>query len=150
MGNQDRQDIFDRLMRLPGLRVFEPFYRKFKEQLLYLFFGVLTTLVNLIVFYFTTRRLPPLGANVIAWIAGVLFAYVTNRTWVFRSSNTGILREFLSFCGGRVVTLLLEEVVLWGGISLLRFNTMIVKIIAQILVIVGNYVVSKWFVFKEK
>lgn len=143
----ENKDIFDRIMHLPVLRIFEPFYIRFKEQLLYLFFGVLTTIVNLAVFWLALRALPPLGANVIAWIAGVLFAYVTNRTWVFHSSNEGIGREFLSFCGGRVVTLLMEELVLWAGISLLHVNPMVVKIIAQVLVVVGNYVVSKWFVF---
>ncbi|MDO5477229.1 MAG: GtrA family protein [Eubacteriales bacterium] len=144
------KDIFDRLMHLPGLRLFEPFYKRFKEQLLYLFFGVLTTIVNLIVFWLALHSLPPLGANIIAWIAGVLFAYVTNRTWVFRSSSGSIVREFISFCGGRIVTLLMEELILWSGIDLLHIHAMVVKIIAQILVVVGNYIISKWFVFKEE
>lgn len=147
--DMENKDIFDRLMQLPVLRLFEPFYKKYKEQLLYLFFGVLTTIVNLIVFWLVLHSLPVLGANIVAWVAGVLFAYVTNRTWVFKIHNGSIVREFISFCGGRVFTLLMEEFILWSGISLLHVNAMIVKIIAQILVVVGNYIVSKWFVFKE-
>ena len=79
---EEKQDILDRIMNLPVLRAVNPFYRKYKEQLLYLFFGALTTFLNLFVFWVTAKILPPLWANVIAWVAGVIFAYVTNRIWV--------------------------------------------------------------------
>ena len=145
----ERKDIFDRIMAWPVLRIFEPFYRKYKEQLLYLFFGALTAFLTLFVFWLCAKAMPPLLANVIAWIAGVIFAYVTNRIWVFNSRSASIAAEFLAFCGGRLATLGMEELVLWLGISVLHGNIMLVKTIAQVLVIVGNYAVSKWFVFKD-
>ncbi len=146
---EEKKDIFDKLMELPLLRIFRPIYQKYKEQLLYLFFGALTTFLNLFVFWVCVKYLPPLWANVIAWIAGVVFAYVTNRIWVFASKSEKLMKEFISFTLGRLATLGLEELILWVGIEVLSIKTMIVKIVAQILVIIGNYLVSKWFVFKE-
>ena len=147
---EKNKDIFDKIMSLPGLRALYPFYSRHKEPLLYLFFGALTTLLNLFVFWLCAKAMPPLWANIIAWIAGVIFAYVTNRIWVFNSKSENLIKEFLSFTAGRLATLGLEELVLWVGISLLGLNTMAVKITAQILVIIGNYLVSKLFVFKKQ
>ena len=147
-----KEDIFDRLMHLPVLRVFEPFYQKHKEVLLYLLFGGLTTVVSVVSFaLFVGLGLNELVANVLSWILAVLFAYVTNRTWVFASkadTRAGIVREMASFFGGRVATLLVEEGLLAVFITWLGLPAVPVKIAAQVIVIVLNYVVSKFFVFK--
>ena len=137
------------------LRPIFPFYQKYKEQLLYLFFGALTTFVNIIVFLLFTSpiELPALVANIIAWVIAVSFAYITNRTWVFSNKAQkpkGIAREVFSFTLGRLATLGMEEVILWIGMGFLGINTLVVKIIAQVLVIIGNYVISKWFVFRKR
>ena len=149
-----KDDIFDRLMRLPLLRVFEPFYKKHKEVLLYLLFGGLTTVVSIVVFaLFFGLGLNELIANVISWILAVLFAYVTNRTWVFADkadTRAGILREIAAFFGGRLATLLVEEAILAVFITWLRLPALPVKIAAQIVVIVLNYFISKLFIFKKK
>ena len=148
-----KDDIFDRLMHLPVLRIFEPFYKKHKEVLLYLLFGGLTTVVSIASFALLTSGLGmnELVANVISWILSVLFAYVTNRTWVFAAkadTKAGIAREIASFFGGRIATLLVEEAILAVFITWLGFAALPVKIAAQIVVIVLNYVISKFFVFK--
>ena len=154
MGSNEPRDIFDRLMALPLLRLFEPFYKKHKAVLLYLFFGGLTTVISIAVFWLFRRPfgLNELIANVISWVIAVLFAFFTNRTWVFRApthSAGEFLRQMGSFFGGRVVTLLIEEALLAVFITWLGFPDMPVKIAAQVIVIVLNYVISKLFVFKK-
>jgi len=92
-------------------------------------------------------------ANVISWIFAVSFAYITNRIWVFQSRNHGfreILKEIVSFFLGRVATLLLEEVILYVGINMLGIDKILIKLIAQVLVLIGNYVISKFIVFSQK
>ena len=143
-----KKDIFDRIMDTKLLSPLNPFYRKYKQPLLYLFFGGLCTVVNIVSFWLVAKAMPALTANVIAWIISVAFAFWTNRTWVFDHSQN-IRREAVRFVGGRIGTLVLEELILWIGIDLLSFPTMPVKILGQIAVIIGNYVISKWFVFKE-
>ena len=78
-----KPDIFDKIMHLPGLRVFEPLYKKYKEVLLYLFFGVLTTVVSIgsYAFFNVTLGINELIANVISLVLAVLFAFFTNRIW---------------------------------------------------------------------
>ncbi len=152
--NENKKDIFDRIISWKVFRPVQPFYQRYKEQLLYLFFGALTTLVNIVVYWSLTTPLgmAPLLANVIAWVVAVAFAYVTNRTWVFdqkAGEPKGILREAASFAAGRLATLGLEELILWLGIDVLGVHDLLVKIVAQVLVIVGNYVISKWFVFRK-
>lgn len=152
--SKDQPDIFDRIMAWRLLRPLQPFYQKYKEILLYLFFGGLTFFLSILLYWLFAHPLglPPLIANAISWVLCVAFAYVTNRTWVFRDKAyepRGILREAASFAAGRLVTLGLEELILWLGITVLGVNDVAVKIVAQVLVIVGNYLISKFFVFKK-
>ena len=132
-------------------------FNKYKEIIMYLIFGVLTTIISLIVYYALTYTiLNPNNsiylqiANILSWIAGVLFAYVTNRKYVFESKNKNKLKEFTSFVGSRVTTLILDMLIMGVGVSLLHGNDKILKLISQVLVIVGNYVLSKLIVFKKK
>lgn len=148
------KDIFDRIMEWKILRIFNPFYKKYKEVLLYLFFGGLTTIISIgsYAFFDVSMHMDPMVANIFSWILAVLFAYVTNRIWVFDSNAEdmkGIIQEMFSFFGGRVATLLMEEVILYVGIKLLSMNSIGVKVAAQILVLIGNYLISKLFVFKK-
>jgi len=152
---EEKRDIFDRIMAWRSLSFARPFYQKHKEPLLYLFFGALTTLVNLVVFYVFTAWIviDVLAANALAWVAAVLFAYVTNRTWVFASRATGkgaILREIAGFFGGRVATLLFEEAVIWLFIKRLALPAMPIKLCAQVAIVILNYVISKLLVFRKK
>lgn len=150
----EKKDIFDRLMGLRPFRPLRPFYVKYKEPLLYLFFGGLTTLISIFVFWLfnSPLGLNELVANLISWLLAVLFAFLTNKTWVFQSGGQekGFLSLMLSFYAGRLVTLGLEELLLLVFITWLGFNSMAVKIAAQIVVIVLNYVISKLLVFRDK
>lgn len=159
---QKKPDIFDKIMSWRFLKVFQPFYAKNKEMLLYLFFGVLTTVVSFItaglskIFLETitcSSGIVATVSTVISWICAVTFAYITNRIWVFESNVTkagAVFAEALSFYGGRVFTLLVEMGMMWVGYSLLSFNYWATKIIANVVVLILNYIISKLIVFKKK
>lgn len=131
-------------------------YNKYKEALLYLFFGVCTTLVNLVTKWIllltvidSSNAIQLQVAIIISWIVSVLFAYVTNRKYVFESKSKSIFKEISSFFGSRVLTLILEMVIMYIFVTALNFNVYLFTIISQVLVIVLNYVFSKLFVFKK-
>ena len=128
---------------------------RYREQLLYLVFGFLAFLVSMGTFALADRVLmmPTLVANVFSWVITVAFAYITNRIWVFESKATGlkpIVREILSFAAGRLLTLGVEELMLFVGVTLLAFDSILVKLVAQVVVIILNYVISKFVVFRRK
>lgn len=131
-------------------------FNKYKEIIMYLIFGVLTTVVSLVTYYALTltilnpeKAMQLQLANIISWIVSVSFAYVTNRKFVFESKSEDIVKEATSFVGGRVLTLLLDMAIMFIFVTLLHLNDKIFKIVSQVLVIVTNYVISKLFVFKE-
>lgn len=147
-------DIFDRIMLLPGLRLLNPFYRKHKEILLYFLFGGLAMIVSIFSFWLcdVPFGLNALTANLISWIAAVSFAYITNSIWVFRQTASTIgelISQLRNFFSGRVATLLVEEVILWAFVDRLHFNSLLIKIAAQVVVIILNYLISKFFVFQK-
>ena len=132
-------------------------YLKYKHIINYLFFGVLSTLINLVIYYvLTITILNPKNAihlqiaNIVSWIGAVIFAYITNRKYVFESKNKKILKEFTSFFGARIITLLMDIVIMFIGVTLLKQDDKIFKIISQVVVIVSNYIFSKIFVFKKE
>lgn len=131
-------------------------FNKYKEIIMYLIFGVLTTVISLIVYYALTYTiLNPNNsiylqiANILSWIAGVLFAYFTNREYVFESKNENKLKEFISFVGARVTTLILDMIIMGVGVTFLHINDKILKLISQVLVVIVNYVLSKLIIFKK-
>lgn len=133
------------------------FYQKHKEIINYIIFGGLTTVVSLVVYYigvFTflnpENSIQLQIANILSWIAGVLFAYFTNRKFVFESKNNNKLKEATTFVSSRITTLILDMIVMWLGVTIFRFNDKFIKIISQVLVATSNYVLSKLFVFKKK
>lgn len=149
------RDIFDRIMGLPGLRRFYGLYAKYKSVLLYLFFGGLTTVISIASFWgcVSLLEINELVSNVISWICAVSFAYATNRVWVFQSTAKGVrqrISEAASFYSGRLVTLGIEELMLLVFVTLLHGNGMAVKVIAQIVVLVLNYFISKLVVFRSR
>lgn len=130
-------------------------YNRYREQILYIVFGVLTTAVSILVYAVFTEwiSMDELIANIISWVIAVMFAFVTNRIWVFRSNENGaaaVLRQMLTFYAGRVLTLLIEELMLWVFVKELSFNGLAVKTAAQLVVIVLNYIISKLLIFKRK
>lgn len=129
------------------------FWRKNKEILLYLFFGGWTFIVSMLSFGIGIYLLDmnPLTANVLSWVCAVTFAYITNRIWVFENKAKNIKRivlEIVAFFGGRLFTLLMEEALLAIGIYVMNMNSILVKIFAQVAVVMSNYFISKFLVFK--
>lgn len=150
----ERPDIFDKIMSLRIFRFAEPFYKKHKSILLYLLFGGLSFFLNIGLFILLDKAgLYELVNNIICWVVCVLFQFWTNRIWVFDAkteSASQFAKQLLDFFAGRIFTLIIEEAILLVFIEILSFNSLVVKIIGQIVVIVLNYVISKLLVFKKK
>lgn len=130
-------------------------FKKHKETILYLFFGAFTTLVNIVSYLFFTRVIlfNFMVANALAWVLAVLFAYVTNKFFVFESKRIEIeflFKEFLSFVSFRLLSGVVEMLIMYVMIDLLFVNDIIVKVFTNIVVIVLNYLFSKMIIFKEK
>jgi putative flippase GtrA len=129
--------------------------KKTKEIVLYLFFGGIAFFLNIGLFLLFNKVLgiTELIANVFCWILCVLFQFFTNRTWVFEGKTETAVdfwKQMFSFFGGRLFTLLVEEVILAVFVTWLQWDSMIVKLAAQVIVIVLNYLISKLFVFKKE
>lgn len=132
-------------------------YKKYEEIINYLIVGALTVLITLITYYICVKTfLNPNNnielqiANVISWIVAVLFAYITNRIFVFKSKNKEVLKESVSFISSRIITLLIDMLIMYLMVSTCGINDKISKLFSQIVVIVLNYIFSKIFVFKNK
>lgn len=149
------EDIFDRIVSVSWLRWFKPIYYRCREMWLYALFGLGTVLINMFVYSLFTEYidLGVLIANAIAWIFATLFAFYTNRRWVFVSHATGVFAFFMqlgSFCLGRFMTLIVEEWMLFFLIEMKGLPNMLVKFFSQIVVIALNYLISKLIVFRRK
>ena len=132
-------------------------YKKYDEMINYLIVGGLTTVVSLGTYYFCVYTfLNPNNAfqlqiaNIISWISCVTFAYFTNRIFVFKSKRTDKLKEAISFYGSRIATLLLEMGIMFVFVTILHFNDKIIKLVAQVVITILNYVLSKLLVFKKE
>lgn len=129
--------------------------KKYKDVIPYLFFGVCTTLVNVAAYWVCAHplKLNTMASTIVAWILAVLFAYVTNRKWVFHSeanTTSEILKEIISFFGCRLATGVVDWACMFVFVELLAWNDVIIKFAANVLVIILNYVASKLLIFKKK
>lgn len=128
--------------------------KKYKESILYLIFGGLTFVINIITYTLCTRifNIDILMSNCISWIVSVLFAYITNKVFVFESKISGIkniFKEFYSFVGCRIFSGIVELMIIFIMATLAGINDLIVKIITNIVVIALNYFASKLIIFKH-
>lgn len=128
--------------------------RKHYDVLVYLIFGVLTTLVNFLVYFpcYNYLGLSAVVSNVIAWAAAVAFAYLTNKPFVFRShdwSAKTVIPELMKFVGCRVTSGAAESVIIWIAVDVLRGNGNFWKVVTSVLVVVLNYIGSKLIVFRK-
>ena len=129
--------------------------KKYKESILYLVFGGLTFLVNMITYVLFTRvvKADVLVSNCIAWIVAVLFAYVTNKFFVFESRETDlkyILKEFRAFVGCRLFSGVVELVIIFVMATLMGINDLFVKVVTNVVVIILNFIFSKLIIFKKR
>ena len=128
-------------------------YKRYKEILMYLIFGGLTTLVNIIGYFLLARICKIVVSTVLALIISILFAYVTNKIFVFESkTNTKkeLLKEIISFFGCRAFTGIIDVAFMYVTVDIFDLNDMIMKVISNIVVIIVNYVFSKLIIFKKK
>ena len=131
------------------------FINQYYDVLSYLFFGGLTTLVNFLVYFplFNWLKCSAVFSNIIAWTVAVAFAFLTNKPFVFKShdwSSKVVIPELSKFVSCRIGSGLLETALIWLLVDLLIWNGNWVKIVISVLVVVLNYVASKWFVFSGK
>ena len=129
--------------------------KKHWDAISYLFFGALTTLVNFLVYFplYNWAHVSATVSNLIAWVVAVLFAYLTNKPFVFKSndwSKKTVIPEFAKFVGCRVGSGALETVVIWLSVDVLLWNGNLMKALVSVLVVVLNYIGSKCFVFTKK
>ena len=127
---------------------------KYREILVYLFFGALTTAVNYLVYLplHSSASMLASVANIIAWVAAVAFAFLTNKPFVFKSKDWSVgtlLPELAKFVGSRISSLIVETLVLFLTVDFAGWNGVIMKLITSVLVVVMNYVTSKFLVFKK-
>jgi Predicted membrane protein len=134
------------------IKKIKEFILKYYSEIVYIFVGALTTLINFIVYFIVkdALNLHYIAANIVAWVTAVLFAYVANRIWVFRSESTNILKEFGLFVLSRLFSLMLETGLLFMAVDVLKVNDSLAKIIIAFLVIICNYITGKWIVFRRE
>lgn len=129
--------------------------KKHWELVSYLFFGVLTTLVNYAVYLplYNWAGFSGAGSNAAAWALSVLFAYVTNKPFVFRShdwSARTVIPELAKFVGCRVGSGAAETGLVWLLVDILGWNGNLVKLAVSVFVVIANYAASKLLVFRKK
>lgn len=132
-------------------------YNKYKEIINYIIVGILTTIVSLLTYYICVytflnpnKSIELQFANIISWVLAVIFAYFVNRKYVFNSKNKKKKKEFVSFSVSRILTLVLDMLFMFVSVSVFKFNDKIMKLVSNFFVMVGNYLLGKFLVFKKK
>ena len=130
-------------------------YRKYEEGINYLIFGFLAFVLNYVLYFLfsSAMQMHYMAATALSWVLTVVFAYWTNRTFVFKSKNKdaqSLGKEFLSFIGARVATEVLELALMFLMVVCVDLNEYLSKFACQVIVIVANYFLSKLWIFKEK
>ena len=129
-------------------------YKKYKEIINYLIVGVLTTLVSIIIYFISTKifHINYMISSAISWVGAVIFAYITNKKYVFLSKSETkkeIIIEIYQFFKYRIISFIIELLLMYAFVELIKIDDMISKIIVQVIVIILNYIFSKLFVFKK-
>ena len=130
-------------------------WNKYKEIINYLIFGVLTTLVNYVSYLILTKacNVDYMVSTVIVQIISILFAYVTNKLFVFQTkglSKKEFFKEMFSFFGFRILSLFLDMGFMYLFVDVLHLNDVIMKLVSNVLIVIANYIFSKVFIFKKK
>lgn len=130
-------------------------WNKYKEIINYLIFGVLTTVVNYVSYLILAKvcNVDYMVSTVVAQIISILFAYVTNKLFVFQTkglSKKEFFKEMFSFFGFRILSLFLDMGFMYLFVDVLHLNDVIMKLVSNVLIVIANYIFSKLFVFKKK
>lgn len=134
---------------------FKLLYEKYKDAIPYMLFGVLTTGINILSYWILAHLFNwrVMESTVVAWAIAVMFAYLTNRKWVFESDKTEkreILKEMFSFVLCRIMTGVIDWICMYFFVDVMNFNDVFIKFVSNVVVIVLNYLASKCFIFKHK
>lgn len=138
------------------MKKIQEIYIKYKEVINYLIFGVLSTIVNFVTYYIAAKLLgiDEVISSGISWFCSVLFAYITNKIFVFESKTKGIkelAKEITTFFLARIASGILCDVGTFAiMVKVLHINDIISKIITQVMVVIVNYIFSKLIIFKKK
>lgn len=129
--------------------------KKHKEFLLYAFFGILTTLVNIVSYYLLYNMLfiKNVPAVIISWALSVAFAFFTNKLFVFESRSfklSIVLRESVTFFSARLFTGILDVIIMYIAVDLLLLDSLFWKIVSNVIVVILNYILSKIWIFKKQ
>lgn len=130
-------------------------WKRYKAVILYLIFGGITTIINILT-YAIGYQILGLGnvmSNTIAWLFAVIIAYITNKLWVFESrslNNKNLVHELMSFFSCRIITGGIDLIIMYVSVDRMHFNPIIMKIVANFIVIVSNYFASKYLIFNRK
>ena len=127
---------------------------KYQDMILYVFFGALATLVNTVSYYlcYNVFGISNVPSVIIAWLMAVVFAFFTNKLWVFKSKSFApevLKHEIPTFFGARLFTGLLDLGIMYLAVDILHWNAAAWKLISNILVILLNYIASRFFIFRE-
>lgn len=122
-----------------------------REKIYYVIFGVLTTIFNFAAYLFFSRilALSPTASAFAAWFVAVLFAYFTNRIFVFQSVNSRLFKECVNFYAARIFTGLFEVGLMWLLAEFLGLYDIAVKLGVVVFIVILNYLFSKFWVFKQ-
>ncbi len=135
--------------------IFLRLWKKYEDVILYLFFGVLTTGVNYLVYlpFYNLMGLSATISNIVAWIAAVAFAFLTNKPFVFKShdwSRKAVIPELSKFVSCRLASGVMETVIIFLAVDVLAGNGNLWKLLTSVLVVILNYFGSKLFAFRKK
>lgn len=148
------EDFCLKILEKIYLKKLADWYRKHKEGMRYLIFGALTTILNIIAYavLYYLFHISNAVSNILAWIIGATFAYITNKLYVFNSkvnTKTELLKEIVYFYGCRLLTLVVDEGIMIVTVDKFCWNGILMKIIANIIVIILNFIFSKILIFKN-
>lgn len=137
-----------------SLKKIKTLYMKYREVISYLFFGVVTTVINIVLFWFLTdiSHIDYKVSNVIAWIVAVIVAFITNKLFVFESrgkSKEETTKELISFFAARIFSLIVDMIIMIVMVDVMNIDNIIAKIVSNVVVIVLNYIFSKLFIFNK-
>jgi len=137
------------------MEIVRKLYQKYKDIIPYGIFGVLTTIINWGSYKlcYSYMGIPNVPSTCIAWLLGVLFAFVTNKLWVFNSKSWKrevVRKEAVSFFAARLATGVMDVIVMWITVDKLSLNADLWKLISNVIVVIVNYIASKFIIFKKK
>lgn len=149
------EDFFLNILDKIKLKSLADLYRNHREGWRYLIFGALATIVNILVYSiaFYGFEIDNGTSNVIAWIVAAIFAYITNKIFVFESkvdTKKALVKEMISFFGCRLLTLLIDQIIMVISVDKFGMPGLLMKVISNIIVIILNFILSKLIIFKKQ